>query len=411
MPDLNPIRDTEVADVEQLFNERIVALDAEPTPLMEALGRTLREAVRADADQPAFDRSAMDGYAFFPAHGPANYHLIGTVKAGETAERVPGAEEALRIFTGAALPAPDMSVLMQEEARVEGYLLIVHRHVERGENVRARGSDARAGTVLLHPGTCLGAAEVALAASVGVTRPLTTRPPRVAHATTGDELVAPEAIPAPGQIRNSNQVLVAALLQNAGVLASHLHHEHWSDDPARAAKRLASANFNEADVILISGGSSVGEHDYAAPLLEAAGFSLHVRKVNSRPGRPLLFGTRGRQVAFGLPGNPISHFVCFNLFVRQALALLSGRKPASWRQALLAEPIPDTLNRRPTYWPARLDFEAPGELRVRPLPWNNSGHLGALAGVQALFRVPASTRELPVDALVDTLLVGPDFAP
>ncbi len=410
MPDPTSPRDTEVADVWRLFDERLVALEAEPTSLAEALGRTLREAVRADADLPAFDRSAMDGYAFFPAHGPANYHLIGTIKAGETAERVPAADEAYRIFTGAALPAPDMSVLMQEEARVEGHLLMVHRHVERGEYVRARGSDARAGVVLLPSGTRLGPAEIALAASVGVTKPLTTRRPRIAHATTGDELVPPEAVPRAGQIRNSNQFLISALLQESGVPANHLHHEHWSDDRNHATQRLAGAEFAQADVILLSGGSSVGEHDYAAPLLEAAGFTLHVRTVNSRPGRPLLFGTRGRQLAFGLPGNPLSHFVCFHLFVRMALAHLAGRKPAGWRQAVLAEPVTEALNRRPTFWPARLDWEDPGELRVRSLPWNNSGHLGALAGVQALFRVPAGTQELPAGALMDTLLVGPEFS-
>jgi molybdopterin molybdotransferase len=186
----------------------------------------------------------------------------------------------------------------------------------------------------------LGAVALALLASVGQVRPLVAPAPRLAHATTGDEIVPPETAPGPGQIRNSNQILIRSLLQSV-IPSSRIHQEHWGDDPAVAAARLAAEPFASADMVLISGGASVGEHDYTARVLENAGYELAVRKINSRPGRPLLVGFRGRQIAFGLPGNPVSHFVCFHLLVNQAVARLRGVPLPEWKPLPLAAALPD----------------------------------------------------------------------
>jgi molybdopterin molybdotransferase len=410
MAEKSPVPDASVADVWRLLDQRVIPLEAERVPLAQARGRLLRAEVKADADQPSFDRSAMDGYAFIPSAAPAKYRVIGTVKAGEVATRAPGSGEALRIFTGAALPAPNLAVLMQEEVRVEGEFVHVDRRVEPGENVRLCGSDAHQGDVLLATNTFLSAVELALLASVGEVRPLVNPIPRVAHATTGDEIVPPDTTPGPGQIRNSNQFLIAGLLQGpilGFVPAPNIHQEHWGDDPARAAARLASEPFASADVVLISGGASVGEHDYAARILEGAGYELPVRKINSRPGRPLLVGFRGHQIAFGLPGNPVSHFVCYHLFVHYALARLRGfDRLVKIKQLALLEPLLNCANRRPTYWPAALKHDKDKKVTfVRPLPWNNSGHLAALIGVNALIVVPPDTKELPAGSLVDMLFL------
>jgi molybdopterin molybdotransferase len=253
----------------------------------------------------------------------------------------------------------------------------------------------------------LGPVNLALLASVGAVHPLVQGRPRVAHATTGDEIVPPEATPEPGQIRNSNQILIQALLRQSRVPAENIHQEHWGDDPARAAARLAADPFACADLVLISGGASVGEHDYAARVLEGAGYKLLVRRVNSRPGRPLLVGVRGRQVAFGLPGNPVSHFVCFHLFVRYAIARMSDWPAPKWKSGILAEPLLNAANRRPTYWPAAMALDASKKkLNVRPLAWNNSGHLAALQNVEALILVPADTKELPAGARVATMMLA-----
>jgi molybdopterin molybdotransferase len=402
-----PVPDFSVADVWRLLDERVQPLPPERVPLMQARWRLLASDVKADADQPPFDRSAMDGYAFIPMDGPAKYRVIGTVKAGEVAARAPGPGEALRIFTGAALPTPGLAVLMQEEARVDSEFIHVDRRVEIGENIRLRGSDVRQGDVLLAAPNPLHPVALALLASVGEVLPLVyPADPRVAHATTGDEIVPPETTPGPGQIRNSNQVLIAALLQGNQVRAGHIHQEHWGDDPGRAAARLASEPFASADIVLISGGASVGEHDYTARILEGAGYELPIRKINLRPGRPLIVGFRGQQIAFGLPGNPVSHFVCFNLFVEYAVRRLRGFDRLDFRKMTLAEPLENCANRRPTYWPAAAVFDqTTRQTFLRPLPWNNSGHLAALIGTAALFCVPPETKELPAGSLVDSLLI------
>jgi len=405
MAESTPIPEIEVADVWRLLDERVLALGPERLPLAQAVGRYLAEEIKNDANQPPFDRSAMDGYAFIPASGPATFHIVGTVKAGEVAVRTLQPGDALRIFTGAALPIPGMAVLMQEEARVEGEWLHVNRRIEPGENVRAQGSDARQGEVLLAAKSFLGPVELALLASVGAVQPLVGPAPRVAHATTGDEIVSPAVTPGPGQIRNSNQVLIRALLEGL-MPATNIQQEHWGDDPVGAAARLAAEPFASADVVLISGGASVGDHDYAARILERAGYELPIRKINSRPGRPLIVGFRGKQIAFGLPGNPVSHFVCYHLFVHHALRLLRGLKRTNSQPLALLEPLRDCANRRPTYWPAKLELDAATRLpAVRPLQWNNSGHLAGLVGAQALFCVPANTKELPAGSRVDTLFI------
>ena len=400
-----PVPDAEVADVWRLLDERVQPLDAERVPLAEARHRHLRADAKADADQPPFDRAAMDGYAFIPEIPPAKYRVIGTVKAGEIAKRAPGPGEALRIFTGAELPAAGLAVLMQEDAQVDGEFIHVNRSLVPGEDVRLRGSDARKDDVVLPAGTTLGSVELALLASIGEAHPLVDPKPRVAHATTGDEIVPPEAAPGPGQIRNSNQVLIASLLQ-ALVPAANIHQEHWGDDPAHAAARLAAEPFASADMVLISGGASVGEHDYAARVLEGAGYELPVRKINSRPGRPLLVGFRGRQIAFGLPGNPVSHFVCYHMFVRRVVYRLCGFNVFGVQKLPLGEPLLNCGNRRPTYWPAGAgpDKET-REHVVFPLRWNNSGHLAALIGTRVLFCVPPGIKELPKGSLVDTFFI------
>jgi len=408
MADSIPVPEVEVADVWRLLDERVKPLEPERVPLDKALGRILREDIRATADQPPFDRSAMDGYAFVPSSAPGNFHLyriIGSIKAGEVAERAPGPGEALRVFTGAELPAPGLAVLMQEEARIEGDHLCVEREVSSGENVRRCGSDARRGDILLPKERRLGAVSLAVLASDGQVKPLVAAAPRVAHATTGDEIVPPESTPGAGQIRNSNQILIRSLLQSV-IPSRNIHQEHWGDDPVAAAARLAAEPFANVDLILISGGASVGDHDYTARVLEEAGFELPVRKINSRPGRPLIVGFRGRQIVFGLPGNPVSHYVCFHLMVNYAVARLRGVPMPEWHPLPLAGPLPNCFNRRPTYWPAAMETDRVRNTRVvRPLAWNNSGHLAALLHAQVLFCVPPETKELPAGSPVNSFPV------
>ena len=363
------------------------ALLAERIPLAAAAGRMLREPILAPEDQPAFDRAAIDGYvAALDTPAGATLRLAGSIPVGQPAPAAPAPGDALKLFTGSAVPAGSVGLVMHEDstASADRAKITLHR-APSAHFIRRRASQARAGDTLLAAGLALGPGALALLASVGATQPLVTRRPRVAHLITGGEIVAPETTPASGQIRDSNSTLLAALLAAAGAdLTAH----------ARAGEDFASASAGFAqllhaspapDVLLISGGSSRGDHDHAARVLADHGFALAVNQVASRPGKPLLVATRGAQIAFGLPGNPLSHFVCFHLFVARILARLLGAAPAPLLDLPLAPGALLRTDPRETWWPATRTTQG-----YAPLPWADSSDLTSLARTHALLRVPSA---------------------
>jgi molybdopterin molybdotransferase len=236
---------------------------------------------------------------------------------------------------------------------------------------------------------------VALLATVGATNPLVSPQARVVHLVTGSELVAADSQPPPGFIRDSNSPLVAALLAEAG--ATEICQRHVSESVDEALNALDGEDF---DLLLISGGASVGAYDGTVEILRRLGFTIHSSKVRSRPGKPLIFATRDACAAFGLPGNPLSHFVCFHLFVRRALDVMARRVPQSMLRVQIdgERPEPDP---RETWWPARVRAEE-GLLIARPLPWRDSSDLTGLAPANALLRIGACV----TNGLVEALLFG-----
>jgi molybdopterin molybdotransferase len=265
-------------------------------------------------------------------------------------------------------------------------------------HVRLRASAAKKGEVLLPTGTRLTPAALAVLASAGEVSPLVVPRPRVFHLTTGSEIVEASLIPGPGQIRNTNAPLIRALVEECGAL--WVGSRHVGEDPAEALHVCREAEHAGVDLFLISGGSSVGAHDHTGEVLADLGFEVVCRKVSCRPGKPLLIGLRQGQLAVGLPGNPVSHFATFHVFVRQILARLAGLPVAVWKQARLREGGVLRPDPRETFWPAALH-----ESGVDALPWLDSGHLGALVGVDALIRVPAGKRPLAGE-LVEVLCCG-----
>jgi molybdopterin molybdotransferase len=221
------------------------------------------------------------------------------------------------------------------------------------------------------------------------------------HLTTGDELVPPEQTPKPGQIRDSNSILIRGLLQRFQVepLQAHLPEEFQA---AKAESGKWKAEIESADLILVSGGASVGDKDFTRPLLEWLGFEIVFNQVNLRPGKPLIFGVNGLRVAFGLPGNPLSHFVCFHFSVATALARLSGEATPQFLRGRLATKLDDAANPRETLWPARLDWNA-GSPQLHPLAWASSGDVTCLAMANALIRVPAKVGSLAAGAELEFL--------
>lgn len=382
-------------------------LASERVSLSAARGRVLRKAINAPEDQPPFDRSAIDGYLVNAKQTAGIVRLIGSSQPGASAvTNAPEIGTALRILTGSALPSADAALVMQEDTERVGVTVgdgnatgssasspsSIRLLVEPSARmIRKRASQARAGDTLLVANQRLGAGALALLASVGATQPLVTRRVRVAHLVTGAELVEPAAVaPALGKIRDSNSTLIAALLAEAG--AELVWQKRVSDDRAETADALAEAvsTATNADVVLVSGGASVGDHDHTGALLAAQGFTLHCEKVASRPGKPFIAAAKGAQLAFGLPGNPLSHFVCFHLFVKRVLARLDGAEPAPLVRATLVAGAELKVDPRETWWPCV--WVNAGAVRcVRPMPWKDSSDLTVLGIADALLRVPAST--------------------
>ena len=391
-----------LAAARSLIAAAVLPLDAVRVPLAAAHGRVLRADVAADADLPAFDRSAMDGYALGADDDSARLRVVAEVQPGAAAPVEIRRGECARIFTGAQIPPGAGRVLMQEDATRDGDWMTPQR---RGAKtwIRRRGEDARRGDVLLRAGVRLGAGEVALLAQLGAVQPAVSPAARVRHITTGNELVDPSATPGPGQIRDSNSALVAALLAESGARLVGQARCGDSLEALAAAVENAGADW---DALLLSGGASVGDYDFGARALERLGFTLHFRQINLRPGKPLIFATRGRQVAFVIPGNPVSHFVTFHVAIRLALECLESAPP-SWPLAPveLAEDFPAPPDARETFWPAQVEIRE-GRLRVRPLAWQSSGDLRGLVAANALLPVAPGTGPVKAGAPVPVLLLS-----
>lgn len=392
-----------VMQAQQAIRQHAPVLPAESVSLAEAQGRILREPIVSPEDIPPFDRSAMDGYAIRVADAADEFAIVGEIRAGQAIDHQLQAGEAIRIFTGARLPGPDLKVVMQEHVgESEGRIRLLKR--TPGSHVRMRGEDARAGEVLIEPGTALDATAMALLASIGKTSLLVSKRPRIFHLTTGDEIVSPEQTPAPGQIRNSNALLISSLCREHGVEV--VNHFHAGDNLPALLRVISEAKPESYDVVLISGGSGQGDYDFSAELFSHLEASIHFREVNVRPGKPLIFGAARHgdfsQIIFGLPGNALSHFVCFQLFVRQALDHLLARPVSIPTPAFLSEPMSDTRNARETWWPAQAALRE-GRLECRALAWKSSGDITRLPASNALIYVPASTSQLDAGTMVEIL--------
>ncbi len=374
-------------------------LPAERIGLMRALGSVLRETIVASEDQPAFDRSSVDGYAVRRDDPRSRFRVVDELRAGDWQPRQLEPGESVSIATGAALPCAGLEVIMLEDVQRRGEWIRA-RHRPSVVHVRFRGEDARAGAVLAEPGLMLSPGALALLASGGHTRLWVTRQTRVLHVATGSEIVAPRVKPGPGQIRDANSILVRAFLEPWQV---RLRQLRAPEDPAvaeaRMARWLGSPDGDEppedgVDLLLISGGASVGPHDFTRACLDRFGFTIRIHQTRTRPGKPLMVAQRGSTIAFGLPGNPLAHFVALHLYVRTALEAFSGTPARSvFRRGFLGSGLTSDGHERETFWPARGGFED-GCVVLQPLQWRSSGDMTSLAAANALIRVPGGIRRM-----------------
>jgi molybdopterin molybdotransferase len=370
--------------------------------LAEALGRVLRETICAPEDLPPIDRSTRDGYAIRADDASKTFSVVDTIHAADWKPRQLKTGEAVRVATGAALPCGGLRVVMQEHVERDGDKLHVVRR-ENSTNVRLRGEEVRQGQPLVPAGTKLNAGALAILATVGNVNPLVSPRLRILHFTTGNEIVTPDQTPKPGQIRDSNSILIRGLLQN---FPCDVEQGHLPENFEAAMLEIAARKpgIESADVLLVSGGASVGEKDFTRALLEQLGFEIVFSQINLRPGRPLIFGVNGSRVAFGLPGNPLSHFVCFHFAVAAALAGLTGGEPPEFLRGQLGKKLDDKPCPRETLWPARWEWNE-ATPRLRPLEWASSGDITCLTAANALVRVPANCASLDDGAKVDFLPV------
>lgn len=393
-----------VDDTLQLILSHCEPLPAVAVEINQAAHRVLRRAAQADLDFPPFDRSAMDGYAVHssPDAKDMGFTIVGSVPAGDVADFKLQLGEAARVTTGAILPLGATHVWPQEETELRGGKVHLLRP-QPSTHIRQRGEDARKGDTLIPAGQFLRPAHLSILSSIGITYPLVGRKPRIMHIVSGNELIHPSGFPREGQVRDSNSTLIATLCAEIG--ASVRNHIHAPDDEEKILELANSFPAITYDILIFSGGSGAGAFDFARSVIEKLGFTIHLQGVNVRPGKPLLFGTRGNQLAFGLPGNPLSHFVTFQLFVRPALlALLGAVKENPWMEGRLANDLPEPPNSRLTYWPARWFIEH-GHVSIEALPWRSSGHLASLTTANALLKIEPGTPPLTRGANVTFLTI------
>ena len=388
-----------IEEAQRLILERAQPLEAERVELGELAGRVTAEPASAGLDLPPFDSSAMDGFAVRIEDTPGRLPVVGRIPAGRPANRELAPGEAMGIATGGAVPLGADAVLPLEYVVQHDNEIEIADAVRAGANVRPRGGDVGRGDLVVAQGERLGPAQLGALAASGVADILSSRRPRATVLATGTELRRPGEKLAPGEIYEANSVLLSAQLESAGALVTRL--DAVADD--EGVHRDALAAGLGADLLVTSGGVSVGPHD----LVRAVGKELGVEEVfwgvSVKPGKPLWFGVRGRTLVFGLPGNPVSTLVCFELFVRPAVLALQGA----------SDPLPrfDPGRLTRAVWPNATRTEllrarsnvVDGAVEVDVLRGQESHMIARSAGADALVLIPAGGEELRAGSTVNYL--------
>ena len=396
--------------------EHVSPLGPRELPLAKALGHVLAERIVSDIDSPPHDKSVVDGYAVVAesvTQSGTVLEVVEQVTAGQVPTRSLEAGQATRIMTGAPLPSgADAVVMVEQTSLVENdprQVRLSQFPVRSGQNIMRRATSLARGAAVLEPGKLLRAIELGLLAEVGRKQVQVIRRPTVAIIATGNELVDLGETPGPGQIRNSNGPLLEALATQAWAEAKQLLPAR--DEAEQLAERIAEGLRH--DVLILSGGVSEGTLDLVPQALARQGVEQIFHKINLKPGKPLWFGRKprsgpeGSTLVFGLPGNPVSTLVGFELFVRPALARLGGHE-AKGLQKWSAKLDRDFQQRgeRPTYWPAKLSQAGSAQV-VMPLPWKGSGDLRTLTEADCLAFFPGENRTFGAGEQISVLVLPP----
>jgi molybdopterin molybdotransferase len=388
------------------INSQISKLTRNPSTVnlsvWDAAGYVLAQDLIADRNYPPFNRATRDGYAVRASESIAGATLscIGEIKAGDALDQPLQKGTCIQIMTGAPVPPDADAVVMIEYTTRDKDLIHFQQLATKGQNIVPAGSEGAQDQLLLRSGTRLGYAELGLAAQIGATQLRCAKKPRVAILSTGDEIVPIDASPGPFQIRNSNSVSLAAQVREAGGEPVIL---------GNASDRIESLGDKiqqglQEDVLVLSGGVSMGKYDLVEDVLKSLGATFYFDAVAIRPGKPAVFGICKEKPVFGLPGNPISTMVTFELFVVPAIDLLSGAppQPLPFLKATLAEAMKEKPGMT-HFLPARVQFDS-GEARVKPLPWQGSGDTVTMAKANCLLVVAADIQTLAPGENVNVLM-------
>ncbi len=408
-----PAKLIEIEKARRLVLAEAQPLDTEQVAVGGALGRVLAERITSPENVPGFDNSAMDGFAVIASETggaseeqPVSLRIAGQSRAGSPAGSALRGGEAFGISTGAAVPEGADAVVRVEDTRASDGSVQVTAEAQPGLNIRRAGEDAAIGDVVLEPGTALGPSELGVLVSAARPVAACVRRPRVSVLCTGDELIGPDEPMRPGAVRNSNAYSVPALASLAGGEVTSV--ERTVDDPSETVAALQRAL--NADVAVVCGGMSVGEHDHVRPALQELGVEERFWGVALRPGKPTFFGVhegggRGRTLVFGLPGNPVSAVVTFILFVRPGLRSLSGAQPDVDRTvATLAAPYEEKKPGRAHAVRCRLELGESG-WKATPTGPQGSHVLTSMLGADALAIIPGPAGPQPAGARVEIELL------
>lgn len=374
-------------------------LPPENVPLAQALGRVLAKPLSAKRDQPPFNSSAMDGYALGSEDNATELTVIGTSAAGHAFNGKLKTGQAIRIFTGAPVPATADAVVIQENTTASGKIVTILQSARVGQNIRPRGLDFRKGEILLPASIRLNARDIGLAAAMNCDIVSVRKRPVVAVIATGDELVLPGKKPRADQIVSSNSNALVALAESFG--AKVMNGGIVRDDlkaTERAILKMASA-----DIIVTTGGASVGDHDFIQLALKNTGVKIDFWKIALRPGKPFMYGRKGKQQVLGLPGNPVSALVCARLFLKPLLDCLQGlpvEEPATMARLGVAMPANDS---RQDYVRARLEISPDGSRTATPYGKQDSSMQRTFRDAHCLVIRPPNTPAASIGDLVPIL--------
>lgn len=390
------------AQATQAISESMPSYASERVAYTEATGRILRQSVNAERDQPPFDRVMMDGiavcFAAFSA-GTRQFAIQGTQHAGDPAQTLANDRNCIEIMTGSVLPRESDCVIPVERITVAGNIATVEAgyQTERHRFVHSQGSDHRQGREVLQVGARISPLDIAIIASCGLESVLVGKQPVVRVISTGNELIAPGKPVAEHQIRMSNGPALVAMMSQQGF--ARTTHDHLVDEAALLRKRIAD-HLQEADVLVLSGGVSMGKADFVPQVLNDLGVEMVFHKISQRPGKPMWFGTGpDQQVVFALPGNPVSALVCCRQYVLPALLQATGRTSGPQESAVLNAAI--TFDPPLTcFLPVRVASLADGRIGATAVPTNTSGDFAALSGTDGYVELTREQNEFPAGSIV-----------